>query len=144
MIVAGTDYIASSLGREFEYYYQNDVIPKFDGQGVYSTRHERADQRPSGANLWILGEEGDALYEAAEARTKLPVTLQCGPDGRCIRFLIPSGIVKLNDEPIRFGGDPAESEMALVVLPTKVSGDADTPSHIEAIIGQSATLLTSA
>jgi hypothetical protein len=144
MVIGGTDYIAANLGREFEYYFQNNVNPQFDGSGIYSTRHERADQRPSQFSMWVLGEPGDAIYELAKARTTLHTFIQCGPAGRHLKFDAPSAIVKLATSGIRFGGDPSESEMAIVARPKKVSGDATTPTHIEAVIGQTATLLTPA
>ena len=144
MSIGGTDYIASALGREFEYYYQNDVNPKFDGSAVDSTRHERADQRPSGMNMFVLGEPGDALYDVAEARTTLASFIQCGPAGRHLKFSAPQGFVKLAPSPIRFGGDPAESEIAVVVRPKKVSGDATTPTNVTAVIAQSTVLLNPA
>jgi hypothetical protein len=142
--VGGTDYVASNAAREFEYYYQNDVNPQFDGSGVNSTRHERADQRPSGMNLFLLGEPGDSLYLLAQARTTLPVFIQCGPAGRHVKFNAPQAIVKLAPSPIRFGGDPPESEMAIVARPKKVAGDATTPTTMTAVIGETATFLTSA
>lgn len=142
--VGGTDYVASNAAREFEYYFQNDVTPKFDGSGIYSTRHERADKRPSGMNLFLLGEPGDTLYNLAKARTTLPVYIQCGPAGRHIKFNAPQAIVKLAPTSIRFGQDPPESEMAIVARPKKVSGDATTPTTVEAVISTQATLLTSA
>lgn len=144
MNIGGVDYIALFQGREFEYYFQNNVNPKFDGPGIYSTRHERADQRPSQFSFWVLGEPGDSLFEAAKARTILPAFIQCGPDGRHLKFIAPSAIIKSATSGIRFGGDPSESEMAVIGRPKKVSGDSTTPTNIEAVIGQTATLLTSA
>lgn len=140
--IAGTDYIAASLTREFEYYYQNNIQPKFDGQGIYATRHERADKRPSQFNFWILGEPGDDLYDLANSRSAFPVELQLGPDGRCVNCFAPSALVKLAPTPIRFGGDPPESELALQARPRKVIGDTTTPSNYSANIAASATLLS--
>jgi hypothetical protein len=142
MTIAGTDYIGEELGREFEYYFQNDVAPKFDGSGVDSTRHERADRRPSQFSFWILGEPGDSLDTLAKSRSSFPVSLQLGPDGRYVKCTAPQALVKRAPDPIRFGGDPPESELAIIGRPRKVSGDATTPSTIEAVIAQSATLLT--
>lgn len=142
--MGGVDFIASNLCREFEYYFQNDVNPKFDGAGIYATRHERADKRPSQISAFILGEPGDAFYNLAKARTYLDSFIRCGPVGRNIKFSAPGAIVKLAPTPIRFGGDPAESEMAIIARPKKVIGNANTPTNITAVIGTSATLLTSA
>jgi hypothetical protein len=142
MSIGGVDYIAANLGREFEYYYQNGVNPKFDGAGIYSTRHERGDQRPSQLSMFILGEPGDDLYNLAKARTNLDTFIRCGPAGRHIKFTAPGSIVKLAPSPIRFGGDPPESEIAIVARPRKVSGDATTPTNVTAVIGTSVTLLT--
>ncbi|MEP6756383.1 MAG: hypothetical protein ABJA67_12840 [Chthonomonadales bacterium] len=142
--IGGTDFIASNLCREFEYYFQNDVKPKFDGAGIYSTRHERADKRVSQISTFILGEPGDALYNLAKARTMLDTFIQCGPDGRNVKFIAPGAIVKLAPTPIRFGGDPLESEMAIIARPKKVIGNAATPTNVTAVIGTSVTLLTSA
>lgn len=140
-VVGGVDFNASNLAREFEYYFQNDVNPRFDGSSVYSTRHERADQRPSGFNIWLLGEPGDAIYNLALAKTTLDCYIRCGTAGRNVKFRAPQGFVKLASPPIRFGGDPAESEIALVVRPKKVSGDATTPTTVTANIAQSTVLL---
>lgn len=140
--IAGTDYIAASLTREFEYYFQNNINPKFDGQGIYATRHERADKRPSQFNFWILGEPGDDLYDLANSRSAFDVELQLGPDGRCVNCIAPSALVKLAPTPIRFGGDPAESELAIQARPRKVIGDATTPSNYTANIATSATLIS--
>lgn len=142
--IGGVDYIAEELGREFEYYFQNDVNPKFDGAGIYATRHERADKRPSQISAFILGEPGDALFDLAKARTYLDTFIQCGPAGRHIKFSAPGAIVKLAPTPIRFGGDPAESEMAIIARPKKTIGDATTPTTVSAVIGTAATLLTAA
>lgn len=142
--IAGTDYIASNLMREFEYYFQNDVTPKFDGAGIDSTRHERADKRPSQYSFFILGEPGDSVDMLAKLRASFPVALQLGPDGRNVTCTSPQTLVKLATSPIRFGGDPPESELAIVGRPRKVSGDATTPTTISARSGTSATLLTSA
>lgn len=144
MLLGGVDFIAQNLGREFEYYYQNDVNPRFDGSGIYSTRHERADQRPSGFNFFILGEPGDAWYDLAKARTTLETAVQCGPDGRHIKVTAPQGMAKLAPSPIRFGGDPPESEVAIVIRPKKVSGDSETPTNVTAVIAQSTILLNPA
>ena len=140
--IAGTDYIASNLMREFEYYYQNDVTPKFDGAGIDSTRHERADKRPSQYSFFILGEPGDALDTLAKMRASFEVSLQLGPDGRNVKCTSPQCLVKLATSPIRFGGDPAESELSIVGRPRKVSGDATTPTTVSARIATSATLLS--
>lgn len=141
MSLGGYDFIANNLGREFEYYYQNDVQPKFDGQGVFSTRHERADRRPSGINMWVLGEPGDSWWDLAKSKTTLPAFIQCGPAGRHIKFSAPQGLTKLAPTPIRFGGDPAESELALVIRPKKVSGLGTTPTNVEAVIAMPTVLL---
>lgn len=130
MKIAGTDFIDEDLGREFEYYYQNDVNPKFDGQGIYATRHERADQRPSQFNFWVLGEPQDSWYNLAAARNNYPVELQLGPDGRHVKCVAPQALVKLGATPIRHAGDPPESELVIEARPRKVSGDATTPSSI--------------
>lgn len=140
--IGGVDFMAGNLAREFEYTFANDVNPKFDGSGIYATRHERADKRPSQITAFILGEPGDAIYNLAKARTLLDAFIQCGPDGRNIRFSAPGAILKLATAPIRFGGDPAESEMALISRPKKTIGDATTPTNVSAVIGTSATLLT--
>lgn len=142
MKVAGTDYIAANLGREFEYYFQNDVTPKFDGQGIYATRHERADKRPSQFNFWVLGETYDDTYNLAAARNDYPVELQLGPDGRNVKCTAPQALVKLAPQPIRFGGDPPESELAIQARPRKVSGDATTPTTISGKSYISSTLLS--
>lgn len=142
--IAGTDYVAASMAREFEYYFQNDVTPKFDGAGIYSTRHERADKRPNQYSFFILGEPGDALDTLAKMRASFAVSLQLGPDGRHVKCVSPQTLVKLATTPIRFGGDPAESELAIVGRPRKVSGDATTPTTVTARIATTATLLTSA
>lgn len=144
MIINGTDYIEEELGREFEYYYQNDVTPKFDGSGVNSTRHERADQRPSQFSFFILGEPYDSLWNLALARFKYPVALQLGPDGRNVRCDAPQAIVKLSPNQVRFGGTPPESELEIIGRPTKVSGNIDTPTTITATIAATTTLLASA
>lgn len=144
MSIGGVDYIAANLGREFEYYYQNDVTPKFDGAGVNATRHERADKRPSGFNLFVLGEPGDALFNLAKAKTTLDVFVRCGPSGRNVKFEAPQGLVKLAPTRIRFGGDPPESEIAIVVRPKKVSGDATTPTQVHAVTSQSVAYLIAA
>jgi hypothetical protein len=144
MLINGVDYIAEEKGREFEYYYQNDVTPRFDGAGVYSTRHERADVRPSGLNFWILGEPYDDLFNMALLRNKYPMALQLGPDGRNVLCEAPQAIVKMTPDQIRHGGDPPESEIEIVGRPTKVSGDAPTPSTITATVAQTTAFLTSA
>lgn len=144
MIVGGYDYIANNLGREFEYYYQNNVNPIFDGAGLYSTRHERADRRPCGFNFFMLGEPGDTLFNLAKNRTSLDASLRLGPTGRNMKVLVPSGLIKLAPQQIRGGGDPLEAEIGVVVRPKKVSGNANTPMYSTANIGLSATLLTSA
>lgn len=141
MSVGGVDFNANDLAREFEYYFQNDVSPRFDGSAVYSTRHERADQRPSGFNMWVLGEPGDAIYTLAKNKTTLDTFIRIGPAGRNVKCRAPQGFVKLAPSPIRFGGDPAESEIALVIRPKKVSGDATTPTTVTANIAQSIVLL---
>lgn len=142
--VAGTDYIANDIAREFEYYFQNDVNPKFDGQGIYSTRHERADKRPNQYNIFVLGEPGDSIDDLMQLRASFPVILQLGPDGRHIKCTSPQTLIKRAPSPVRFGGDPAESELAMIGRPRKVSGDATTPTTINAVIAATATLLTSA
>jgi hypothetical protein len=141
MSIDGTDFIAANLGREFEYYYENGVTPKFDGAGVDSTRHERADKRPSGMNMWVLGEPGDSIFNLGKAKVTAEAIIQCGPDGRCVRFTAPQGLVKLAPQAIRHGGDPPESEVALVVRPKKVSGLSTTPTNVTAITSQGVTYL---
>lgn len=140
--IAGTDYIASNLMREFEYYFQNDVVPKFDGAGVDATRFERADKRPSQYNFFVLGEPGDALDLLAQARTSFPVILQIGPDGRNVTCTSPQALVKPASTSIRFGGDPPESELAIECRPRKISGDATTPTTVSAKSYMQVTLLT--
>lgn len=140
--IAGTDYIASSLMREFEYYFQNDVVPKFDGSGIDSTRHERADKRPNQYSWFVLGEPGDPTDDLAKLRTSFPVILQLGPDGRHVKCTSPQTLIKLASSPIRFGGDPPESELSLVGRPRKVSGDDTTPTVITGRSYIQETLLT--
>ena len=144
MSIGGTDFIAAALGREFEYFYQNDVVPKFDGAGIYATRHERADKRPSGLNMFVLGEPGDSIYNVALAKATLDCFVQCGPDGRMIKFEAPQGLVKLTPQRIRFGGDPPESEVGIVVRPKKVTGDSTTPWITTARTSQATAYLASA
>lgn len=141
MEIGGTDYIASNLGREFEVAYQNDVVPQFDGAGQYSTRHERADIRPTTITMYVLGEPGDSLYEIAKTRATLEAAVRCGPAGRNVKFIAPASIIKLASTPIRFGGDPPESEISINARPKKVSGDSDTPIHVTANIKQTTVLL---
>lgn len=142
--IGGVDFMAGDLAREWEYYFQNNVNPQFDGSGIFATRHERADKRPSQFSVFILGEPGDAIYNLAEARTLLDTFIRCGPVGRHVIFSAPGAIVKLAPAPIRFGGDPLESEIALVARPKKTIGDSTTPTNVTAVIGTSSTLLTSA
>lgn len=144
MIIGGYDYIANNLGREFEYYYQNDVSPIFDGAGLYATRHERADRRPCGFNFFMLGEPGDVLHTLAKNRTSLDASLRLGPTGRNLKIIVTAGLVKLAPQQIRGGGDPSEAELAIIVRPKKVSGNSDTPMYSTANIGLATTLLTSA
>jgi hypothetical protein len=77
-------------------------------------------------------------------RNKYPMSLQLGPDGRNVTCNAPQAIVKMTQDQIRFGGDPAESEIEIVGRPTKVSGDATTPSTITATVAQTTTFLASA
>lgn len=142
--IAGTTFVADELAREFEYYFQNDVRPKFDGPGLDTTRAERADKRPSQYSFFVLGEPGDATYDLVQTRSSLPVSLQLGPAGRYVKCTTPQCLVKPATTPIRFGNDPPESEIAIIGRPRKVSGDVTTPTTISAVIGQTATLLTSA
>jgi hypothetical protein len=140
--IAGTDYIAANLMREFEYYFQNDVAVKFDGQGIYATRHERADKRPSQFSFFVLGEPNDSLWDLAALRQNFSVFQQWGPDGRNVKCTAPQALVKLAPSPVRFGGDPPESELNVIGRPRKVSGDATTPTTVTARIATTATLLT--
>jgi hypothetical protein len=140
--VGGVDFVASNIAREFEYYFQNDVTPKFDGSAIYATRHERADKRPSQLSMFILGEPGDGIWDLAKARTFLDAFIRCGPAGRHVKFNAPGAIFKLAPTPIRFGGDPPESELALISRPKKTIGLASTPTNVTAVIGTTATLLT--
>ena len=140
--IAGVDYIAANLGREFNYYYQNNVVPQFDGAGIDMTRAERADLRPSGFDLWLLGEIEDTLDVLAQNRTTLPVFVRCGPSGRYVKFIAPQGLLKRASNPIRFAGDPLESELALVVRPRKISGISSTPTNVTAVTSLNATYLT--
>lgn len=144
MSIAGVDYIAENLGREFEYYFQNDVKPKFDGAGIDTTRAERADKRPSQYSFFVLGEPEDDTWDLARIRSSFLTELQLGPDGRNVKCTTPQGFLKLAPTPVRFGNDPPESELALIIRPRKVSGDASTPTTISARIATGATLLTSA
>jgi hypothetical protein len=147
MLVGGVDQIAAGLGREFEYYYQNDVITgdhAFTGVGVDVTRLERADKRPSGFNFFILGEPGDPLFVLAKAKTTMAVALRVGPAGRHVLFTAPQGLLKLGSPQIRFGGDPPESEIALVTRPKKVTGDATTPTNVSARSKQATAFMVSA
>lgn len=141
MSVNGVDYIAAEQGREFEWTYSNDVTPRFDGAGIYSTRHERADSRPTQFSYFILGEPGDPLWDLAKMRQSFVVFLQLGPDQRHVRINAPQCFVKLASTPIRFGGDPPESELAIVGRPRKVSGDVTTPVTGQAVIAQSVAML---
>lgn len=142
MSIAGTDYIANELGREFEYYFENGIVPKFDGASTNPTRIERADQRPSQFSFWVLGEPGDPIHDLALMRQSFPVALRLGPVGRSVTCTAPQALVKLAPTPLRFGGDPAESELAIVARPRKVSGDAATPTTVTAVISETATMLT--
>jgi hypothetical protein len=142
LTIGGVDYIAANMGREFEYGFDNQASPKWDGAGVDVTRIERGDQRPSYINAFLLGEPGDALFNLALAKTTLPVSLRLGPAGRSVTVNAPQGLVRLTPERIRFGGDPPESEIALVVRPKKVPGDATTPTNVSARSRQATTFLT--
>lgn len=142
MSLGGIDYIAQNLGREFEVFVQNDVVPQYDGAGVDMTRAERADRRPSGMNLFILGEIGDAVEIQARNKTTLPVFVRVGPSTKNVKFTAPQGLVKRQPTPIRFGGDPAESELAILVRPRKISGDSTTPTTVTAVTSQATAYLT--
>lgn len=141
MSIGGVDYIAANQAREFEYFFQNSVVPQFDGQGVYSTRHERADYRDCQFSFWVLGEPGDALYELAAARTVLEHFIRVGPAGRHVKYTAPSSITKLATQGIRFSGDPSESEISVIGRPKKVAGNNSTPVNATAVVKIQETLL---
>ena len=143
-VIAGVDYIATEKQREIEVFIQNDVTPQFDGPNIDMTRAERADRRPTGFNEFILGEVGDQLDVWAKARTTLPSYVRFGLSTRNVKYNVPQGLLKRAPNVIRFGGDPSESEMALIIKPKKVSGDATTPMTATAVSAQQTAFLTAA
>jgi hypothetical protein len=138
------------LVRDWEYYYQNDVLTgphAFTGQGIDITRLERADRRPSGLNMGLLGEPGDTLYEQAKAtipRTVLPQSLRVGPAGNNVLFSIPQGILKLDSPSIRHEGEANESHMRLIGRPKIVPGNSNTPTNVTATTPQTSAYLIAA
>lgn len=142
--IGPTDWIAAEKAREIEYYYENGVVPQHDGAGPEITRAERADRRPSGINMFILGEIDDPLDLLLQARTSLPVSVRFGTSGRYVKCTAPVCMIKRATTPIRFGGDPAESELAVVGRPRKISGDSTTPTFVTAVTSQQTAYLTAA
>lgn len=133
--------------REWEYYHQNDVEPKYDGQGMDVTRLERADKRPSGFNIGVLGEKGDPLYligEGQAPRNKVNLSLRVGRPNNHVKFITPQAILKLDNPPIRFEGRDNESNIRLMGRPTSISGDMTTPTTVTAVTKQQTAYLVAA
>lgn len=135
------------LIRDWEYYHENGVEAKFDGQGIDVTRLERADRRPSGLTFGVLGEEDDPLYilgNQDKPRTIASGILRVGTANNNCKFNVPQGILKLENPPIRFEGRDNESNLRLMLRPKKISGDNTTPSNVSATTKQTTAYLVAA
>lgn len=135
------------IARNWEYYNENGVTAKFDGAGIDVTRLERADRRPSGFTIGILGEQGDPLWELArqqDPRTIASLNLRVGTANNHCRFISPQAILKLDNPPLRFEGRDNESRIHLMGRPIKINGDNNTPTNVVATTKQQTSYLVAA
>jgi hypothetical protein len=139
--------MALGLIRDFTYTYDNAVLTgdhPFTGQGIDATRLERADRRPSGLDVGILGEPGDAIHTLAKARTVMVGSLRIGPANLNVTVNVPQGALRLDNPQVRFEGEANESVLRTNLQPRKVSGDGTTPSSVTAHTSQNVAYLISA
>jgi hypothetical protein len=135
------------IARDWEYYHENGVTAKFDGAGMDVTRLERADRRPSGFTIGVLGEQGDPLWELAkqqDPRTIASLGLRVGATNNNCRFNAPQAILKLDNPPLRFEGRDNESRIRLMGRPIKINGDGTTPTNVTATTKQQTSYLVAA
>lgn len=135
--------------RRWRYYYQNDVLTgnyAFTGKSIDVTRLHRASKRPSGIDYGSLGENGDTLYNLAAAKSKRPEILQVGPDHNNVKIRVPQALLRFDTQRLRYegDGDAQESHISIASRPTKVKGDATTPSNVIATTNQTAAMLVAA
>lgn len=138
----------SSLLREAEYYYSNEILRgdhPFTGSGIDIDRLERANRRVSYINATLLGEPDDTLYNQAKARTILQSSLRIGPASQNVLCNQPSSIFKFAQQPpIDFQGEANESVILTQNRPKKIKGDSTTPSNIVATTRQASAYLVAA
>jgi hypothetical protein len=140
----GVDYMALNIMREFEFSYANNIPTDefaFTGQGLDITRVERADRRPSGISIGIIGEPNDARDLLAKAHTIMPGVLRIGPAGNDVTVNVPQGAYKRDRPLVRPEGNPPEAVLRHILQPRKVSVDANTPLNVVAHVPQSVAYL---
>jgi hypothetical protein len=136
-----------ALAREWEYYHDNGVTPKFDGAGIDVTRLERANVRQMGYNIGVLGEQGDPLWEIAKQqnpRSIASISLRVGTPNNNVRFNAPQSILKLDNPALPFVGRDNESNIRMMARPKSITGDPLTPTNVVATTKQQVAYLIAA
>lgn len=103
-------------------------------------RAERASERTAPrVEIDLLGEEGDALYEQAKARTILPVSLILGKPSERVVINLPNAELSLQAAGLGFDGAKRRSTIKLVATGLKVG--ATLPINVAAYFPQATALL---
>jgi hypothetical protein len=138
---------AFAIARDWEYYHDNGVTPKFDGASIDVTRLERANVRGLGYTIGVLGEENDPLWVIAKnqkPRSIVSIGLRVGTTNNNVRYNAPQSILKLENPSLRFEGRDNESHIRMMARPTTISGDATTPTNVVATTKQQTAYLIAA
>lgn len=115
--------------RRVSFRFSNGLLFDEDAHTAASVdivRMERADRREELFTFTIYGQPGDANHLAALAFTEMDVSWQIGDGTPGILIAAANAILEQAGGPTH-GGEALRSVLELQALPTKISGDADTP-----------------
>lgn len=124
--------------------YSNEFLT---GDNPYTTDDidiqnlERADRRRQAISYQVLGEPGDALYVAAQARTVVALGLRIGRAGDNVLYQTPTSRTVFDTPRLGFEGEARSSQIRLRNLLYKQSGNSATPINAVANVNQSTAFL---
>lgn len=144
LIVDGVDYSANDLFRDFDMTYTQGIVSDDDAYTAQDEdvhRLERADQRRLVINASVLGEEGDTIFNLAEALAEVAVSLRLGRSGSNVLVNSPKAVLSLRNPSIGYDGSVKRATVRISIEPEIIPGDSTTPFTISAENTITSTLL---
>lgn len=144
LVIDGVDYSANDLFRDFDLTYSQGIVSDDDAYTAQDEdvhRLERADQRQLTLDVSILGEEGDVIFDLAEALAEVAVSLRLGRSGSNVLMNAPKAVLSLRTPSIGYDGSVKRATVRISIEPELIPGDSTTPFTISGDNSITSTLL---